>query len=492
MEHLPRLVKGLTREQARFYKLHAARTAHGGDRKDFKLFDLLRKNGNDESALSKFYSNNYPAETKNAWYRLRNRLLEDVNRALTTLYYDEDEYIHTLHMLGLYRHFAAMNRQEEARYYLRRAELNANAIEHHELLDIIYGEYIRISHETLHINPEVYINKRKANREQLEALRAIDDLLSVVTYRLKTAQNFAGETPVLELLRKTTDDFLRDRNLKNSPTLRFRIYQAVSQVLLQRREYPSLETYLLRTWKEFSKDQLFDRNNHDTKLQMLTYIVNTLFKNKKYKQSLKWSEQLKSAMDEFNGMLYDKYMFFYYNALVINYSVIDRPKAIEILNHISKLSQISSNSYHQVFVHLNLSVLLFDERNYRDSVKHLTKLYLLDGYKTADDSLKLKITACDLIARYELDQGDVLDYKLKRAKREFNSLLKDESHYAERALFEILRKLMGVARLKEEPVLIGKIRDFITWTGKNREDDSQLIDYEQWLRNLLEKSRLNA
>src|SRR5688500_9796297 len=119
MEHLPRLVKGLTREQARFYKLHAARTAHGGDRKDFRLFDLLRKNGNDESALNKFYSKNYPAETKNAWYRLRNRLLEDVNRALTTLYYDEDEYIHTLHMLALYRHFAAMNRQEEARYYLR-------------------------------------------------------------------------------------------------------------------------------------------------------------------------------------------------------------------------------------------------------------------------------------------------------------------------------------------------------------------------------------
>jgi hypothetical protein len=492
MDHLPRLVKGLTREQARFYKLHAARTAHGGDRKDFRLFDLLRKNGSDDSGLDKFYAKHYTPNSKNAFYRLRNRLLEDLNRALTTLYYDEDEYIHTLHMLALYRHFAAMNRQDEARYYLRRAELNASAIDHHELLDIIYGEYIRISHETLHINPEVYITKRKSNREQLEALRAIDDLLSVVTYRLKTAQNFAGETPVLELLRKTTDDYLRDRNLKSSPSLRFRIYQAVSQVLLQRREYPALETYLLRTWKEFGKDKIFDRNNHDTKLQMLTYIVNTLFKNKKYKLSLKWTDQLKSAMDEFNGMLYDKYMFFYYNALVINYSVIDRPKAIEILNHISTLPQISSNSYHQVFVHLNLSVLLFDEGNYKESVKNLTRLYVLDGYKSADDSLKLKITACDLIARYELDQADVLDYKLKRAKREFNALLKEESHYAERALFEILRKLMGVAKLKEEPVLLEKIRSFISWTGKNREDDSQIIDYERWLRNLLQKSRLNA
>lgn len=492
MDHLPRLIQGLNREQARFYKLHAARTVHGGDRKDFRLFDLLRKSGENDSALEKFYNKNYPGTQRNALFRLRNRLLEDVNRALTTLYYDEDEYIHCLHMLGLYRHFASLNKQEEARYYLRRAELNATAIDHHELLDIIYGEYIRLSHETLHINPEVYVNKRKFNREQLEAIRAIDDLLSVVTYRLKTAQNFAGETPVLELLKKTTDDFLRDRSLKSSPSLRFRIYQAVSQVLLQQREYVALETYLLKTWREFVKDQLFDRNNHDSKLQMLTYLVNTLFKNGKYKQSLRWSELLKTAMDDYNGMLYDKYMFFYYNALVINYSVIDRQKAIETLNSIGNYPQISSNSYHQLFVHLNLAVLLFDEGEFKESVKHLTRLYLLDGYKTADDSLKLKIAACELIARYELDQPDMVEYKLKLVKKDFKELLKSDGHHAERELFEILRKLLGVLNLRSESVLLEKIRSFIFWTGKNKDDDSQIIDYENWLRKLLEKSRLNA
>jgi hypothetical protein len=491
MDHLPKLIQGLTREQARYYKLHAARTAHGGDRLDFQLFDLIRKKGDDEQAMEKFCTRHY-GDTKNAWYRLRNRLLEDINRSLTTLNYDEDEYIHALHMLALYRHFSTLNKQEEARYYLRRAELNATAIDHHELLDIVYGEYIRLSHETLHINPEVYIDKRKANRDQLEAIRAIDDLLSVVTYRLKTAQNFAGETPILELLKNTTDAFLRDRNLKNSPALRFRIYHAVSQVLLQRREYTALETFLLRTWREFAKDELFDRSNHDTKLQLLTYIVNTLFKNNKYKQSLRWSEYLKSAMDEYNGMLYDKYMFFYYNALVINYSVIDRAKAIDILNSISNYPQITANSFHQLFVHLNLSVLLFDQGEYRDSVKHLTRLYMLDSYKTADDSLKLKIAACELIARYELDQSDVVDYKLKSVRREFREQLKTEAHCPEKELFDILKRLMGVIRLKEEPVLLERIRAFIDWTGKNRREDFQIIDYHNWLLGLLQKARLNA
>lgn len=491
MDHLPRLILGLSREQARYYKLHAAKTAHGGDRLDFRLFDLVRKSGNDDKAMEKFCHQHY-GNSKNAWYRLRNRLLEDVNRSLTTLYYDEDEYIHALHMLGLYRHFSTLNKQEEARYYLRRAELNAMAIDHHELLDIIYGEYIRLSHATLHINPEVYVNKRKSNREQLEAVRAIDDLLSVVTYRLKTAQNFAGENPVIDLLKNTTDAFLQERNMKNSPALRFRIYQAVSQVLLQRRDYEALEKYLLRTWKEFVRDRLFDRSNHDSKLQMLTYIVNTLFKNKNYKGSLKWSETLKSGLDEFNGMLYDKYMFFYFNSQVINYSVVDRTRAIETLNSMSVLPQITGNAFHQLFVHLNLSVLLFDEEEYRESVKHLTKLYLLDSYKTADDSLKLKISACELLARYELGQTDVADYKLKGLRREFSELLKSDEHYPEKELFDILRRLMGISRLKDEPVLLERIRAFIDWTGKNPREDSQIIDYKNWLQRQLKNSRVNA
>jgi hypothetical protein len=143
-------------------------------------------------------------------------------------------------------------------------------------------------------------------------------------------------------------------------------------------------------------------------------------------------------------------------------------------------------------VHLNLSVLLFDQGEYRDSVKHLTRLYMLDSYKTADDSLKLKIAACELIARYELDQSDVVDYKLKSVRREFREQLRTEAHYPEKELFDILKRLMGVIRLKEEPVLLERIRAFIDWTGKNRREDSQIIDYHNWLLNLLQKARLNA
>ena len=76
-------------------------------------------------------------------------------------------------------------------------------------------------------------------------------------------------------------------------------------------------------------------------------------------------------------------MFFYYNALVINYSILDRIKALEILEDLKDNPKIKSNSYYHLFVHLNLAVLRFDVKEYKESIKNFTRLYMLDGYKTA-------------------------------------------------------------------------------------------------------------
>jgi len=73
--------------------------------------------------------------------------------------------------------------------------------------------------------------------------------------------------------------------------------------------------------------------------------VNTLFKNKKHKQSLEYAGKLKSAMDEYNALLYDKYMFFYYNSLVINYAFIDIDKAIEVLEELKHNEKIKNNFF---------------------------------------------------------------------------------------------------------------------------------------------------
>ncbi len=485
MSHLERLISGLSKEQVRFYKLFTARTEHAHERKDILLFDAIRKKGEelDEEALVKQL---YPDGDKNAFYRLKNRLFSDLNKSLSVLHYDDSDFMLACHMLALSHYYSQRNKLEEARYYLRKSEKAALALEHNELLDIIYGEYIRLSHESHNINPEQYIQLRRDNRKQQEGLRAIDDLLAVVSYRLKTSQNFSPDkNPLLDLLKSTVDDFVKDRDLRNSPRLRFRMYQAVTQILLQRHDYRALETYLMRTFREFERDNLFTRDNHDTKLQMLTYMVNTLFKNNKLRQSLQWAEKLKAALEAYNRMLFDKYSFFYYNALVINYSILDRDKAIDLLNELKDDSRIKANAFHHLFVYLNLGVLLFDRKEYKESIKHFSRLYLMDGYKTADASLRLNVAVCELIPRFELQQYDVIEYKSAQLRRDYKALLADDLQYGERELLKLLGEMADKQPLRKHPDLSEKVRGLIDWMRKNKDRDSFIIDFPAWMESRL-------
>jgi len=491
MDHITRLIQGLSKEQVRFFKLFASRTEQQHDRKDLQLFTHLRKKGDD--GFEDLMQHLYPGNTKNAWYRLRNRLLTEINKALTVLHYEEDDFVLACNLLGLYRYFSIRNQLAEARFYLRKAERAALSIESFELLDFIYGEYIRLSNEMLTIDPEEYIQKRKLNRNQQEALRSIDDLLAVMTYRLKTTQNFSsGKNPLVDLLKKTTDDFIKDRDLKNSPLLRFRIYQAVTQVLLQKHEYKSLENYLLKTYREFTKDNLFTRANHDTHLQMLTYIVNSLFKNNQLKKSLVWAEKLKTSMEAYNHLLYDKYFFFYYNALVINYSILDRERAINLLEDLRYDDRFKNNSFYHLFVYLNLAVLRFDKGEYKESIKNLTRIHLLDGYKNADESLRLKINICELIVHFELGQIDVMEYKTQQIKKDYKDVLQN-SNWAEQELLEILAKLPDAIPIKRKDPFNQKIVSFISKLKNEDQNETQIIDYGNWLSKFVrDESQTNV
>jgi hypothetical protein len=488
MDILNRIISGMNKEQIRYFKLYASRFT-SESRKDLALFDYIRKS-NDKYDEDKIFKKLYEAKEKNAFYRLKNRLLLDINKSITIQHFDDEETIHAFHLLALVRFFINKNNIEAAHYFLRKAEAKATAIENFELLDMIYGEFIRLSHEKISINPESYISKRKENHAQINQLRAIDDILAAVSYRLKITQNFAAEeNPILPLLQKTVNDFSQDKELKKSHTLRFKLYHAVCQILLQKRDYKALEDYLLTIYREFNKEKLFTKNNHDTKLQMLTYIVNALFKNDKLKLSLKYAEELKKAMEEYHHMLYDKYIFFYYNSLVINYSKLDRDKAISILEDLRDNEKIKSNDFYKVFVYLNLMLLWFDKRNYHNAIKNLNKFYLLDNYKTTDPALRFRVAVVELIIRYELKDFDLLEYKINQLRKDFKEYLNQKENLKEKEFISLLKLIINSADFKQDKKLLERVQLFLDSTAVTTSEETEIINYRDWLREKAGKPR---
>lgn len=483
MDILPSVIRRMTRDEVRFFKLFSGRSHDRADRLDKRLFDLIRQAG-EEYDDDKAFERLYEEGNKNAYYRLKNRLLQDVGKSLTLQHFDDDDTVHALHLLGLAKFHLGRSNTRAAHYYLRRAESEAVKLNQYELLDLIYGDLIRLSHEQVSVNPEEYIKRRRENLERIHQVRAIDDLLAAVSYRMRVTQNFgSGKNPVMPLLEKIVNEYAHDPALLRNPQVRFRLYEAVTRILLQKRDYPALEEYLLGTWKEFNETKLFNRGNHDAKLQMLVFIVNTLFKNGKSKESLHYAAILHTAMEEHQKFLYGKYLFFHYNALVINYSKLDKDKAIAILQEMKANERIRSTPFYEMFVYLNLAVLYFDKAEFGQSIRQLSRLYLLDAYRDADRSLQFKIAIAELMIRYELQDEELLERKLREAKKDFRDLITKRQHPREVKMLHILQRMLESENLHKDKVLQKQIQELLAPTPET--EDAEILQYGNWLKSKL-------
>ena len=484
MDTLDQMVLGLNKEEIRFYKIYSSRIASNQPRKDIILFDIIKKERDlfDEDAAS---SKLYPDGNRNPYYRLKNRLKSELCKSLMVQHFENEDVTQAINLYNLARHYMSRNLFQLAEHFLGKAEKRALGIENLELLDLIYTEFIRLSQEMLNINPETYIFKRQANESKLKSIRQIDDVLATVKYKLKITQNFSPvDNPVVDMLQETVQKLTDSQELKGSSSLRFKVYQAASQILLSQHDFPNLEDYLRTTYSDFEKENLFNKGNHQTKLQMLTYMVNALFKNNKLEESLEWAEKLKQGMDEFDRLHYDRFMFFYYNSLVINYSKIDMPKAISILLELEDNEKLKKTPFYTVFVYLNLSIFYFDLADYRESIKRLNQLYHHEKFASTADPLRFRIAILELLIRIELDDTDFLEYRMKQIRKDFSVHLENQENIRESMLLGLVSDmfLKGVSPRDER--LKDRIKLF-TKTTSSGSEDAELVNYNRWLNGKL-------
>lgn len=470
----------MNKEEVRHFKLFANRTNEREERKDVQLFDSIRRTY-PEYDEDRIMGTLYGGQDKNSLYRLKNRLLASLGKSISLQYFDHNEANQVLNCLALARLFQGKGQVSTAYYYLGKAEKKAVETEALDLLELVYSELIRLSYETLEIDPGHYIAKRKENREKLNKIQEIDDVLASVIYSVKTLQSFSGKNMgIVQLLKKKVNALTNSSELRDNPQLRFKIYEAVSRILLQKEDFVSLENYLLSTYDEYSKEKLFNKNNHDTKLQMLTYLINALFKNGKYDESLRYGEVLKKAMGEFGGFLSDKYLFYYYNSQVNNYSKIDVNRSIELLNEAKDHPVIRKHPYHIVFVYLNLSVSNFDKGNFREALRCLVKPSLHDTYKVLDEGFRYRIAVVELIIRFELEDLDYIEHRTKQIKKQFQSLFRNPAYSRPRTLMSVIGRMMGPHPAKDRK-LAARVKELLN--GPAGSADHDIINYNDWLQN---------
>lgn len=480
MQLLPSIIQTLSKEEQRFFKIYISRMNYGEERKDIALFDMIREsieNFDDQKAAITLYGD----KDKNSYYRLKNRLLTELNKSLMLQHIEDDEFKIQFYY-SLYKLFDAKKNQEAAVYYLKQMEKAAIQAENYQWLDIVFSETINFSLKDTDINPIDYIKKRDENSNKLNRLKEMDQVLAAISYQLKISQNYSTKkTDVFLLLEQIIKKYSDDTTLKKDAVFSIKLYRAVSLILMQKEDYLGLKNFIEKAFKEAVKNKIFNKHNHDSKLQLLTFLVNALFKLKEYKNSLSYAEVLHKSMLEFDAMLQSKYQFFYNNALVINYSVIDIDKAITVLIEMKASIKKNKENFYDIFTYINLALCYYKKSKFDDAIKQLITMKTLDVFDNADEHLQLKIDIAEQIIRFEMNDFDIIDYRIQQIKRTYKKLLLSKEASRENEVMKVILLMSKTPNFKTNNKVLTIAKSILKLTTQMEE----FIDYDDWLKNKL-------
>ena len=469
---LDTIVQSLSKEEVRFFKLFLKRTDNK-NRKDVDLFDYMRKKKGDfdtKDILKKLETN------PNNYYQIKNRLYHELNNSMIWQYIWKDKQSKSFSFVLLSRVYKNKGELELSFHYLKKAEKEAIDSELYEVLSIIYSEIIQISHELLSVDVDHYIELKRNNIKILSEIDEMDLLLAKIMYDIKTKQNFGkSDGSLVKLIKTKYGKISKEKNLVNSPRFRIRLFKMYSRLLLQERDYQSLEKFLIKSYNEFGTDKLFNRSNHNEKLTLLTYLSNCLYKTKKYKQSLKYSEELLSGMKEYDCFLHDKYLFYYYNILVLNYAKTDKKKALDYLNKASRSEVIKKLPSYNAFIYLNRSLIYYYEDNYKESQKNIARLIMQEDFLLLDKSFQLKILVTELMIRMLVSNKN-LDDKIAGINKNYKSLLLEENYIRENKMIDLIFKKIG------DGDVVDNKEDLLSSMSDSDSEDIDIISYNIWIK----------
>lgn len=486
MNLLKEVIDLLGKEEVKHYKVLTERTRKGQARKDLQLFDAFRKaaKGFDEDQV---FSRLFEKSSKNAFYRLKNKVLNDLTKALFFLHADKDEQVQIQQLLAIGRFFMQKGHSGVAYHFLHKAEKQAKKAGNLELLDMIFGELIKLTKESFELNPEHYIHQREQIQGQLRRMQELDQLIAVVKHRIHLSYNMATkESKVMDLLQQTIDDFNNDEQLLREPENQLKLYEAISNLLIHKKDYKTLAHFAKTTYERFVNQRLFNRKNHEEKLRMLCYIVNSLSKTGQYEESLSYANTLEMEMRRYNNLHYNKYRIYYYSALILNYSKTDPEKTIDFLKAVKDEPQVRQLPSYPVFINMNLASMYHETGYPKKALKQLDLLLQDAHFQQVDRVFQLKVKVFELLLNYELGDLDIIPYKINYLKQDYRNTLMQEN-FRElakiSAFLEVLDLMSTTLYWKNDDAIKGQAKAFLE--NYPNEDEETLIDLNRWLSNQL-------
>lgn len=474
-----------TEEQQQF--VHFLETKNRrNDSKNIQLFKLVSKADlSSEELCLKLY----PSNNKAAYHALRKRLMGSLVEFMANVSLSEESSVQMqiIKYLLASRTLFFHNQYKVGYKLLDKAE--SIALEHNlfSLLGEIYHTKIQYTHNIPSLDLNDLIEKFEANLQN----KLLEDRLNIIYAKIRHALNkitYKGEVIDFQTLLETT---FQEQSIEINDSLSFKsLYQLMAIVSISAfvtNDYMQIESFLVKMYSQLEKrkgKQLFYH------IQVLYFIANTLFRNKKFELSQEYLEQMYQQMLLSRKKYYRSFKLKHHLLLALNYNFSNQQeKAIELLESVKDIKHEDTEAI--LDIHLSLMMFYFQQGDFKKASRILSKFYHTDKWYVEKAGIEwvIKKNLAEILLHIELNNIDLVESRLKSFKRNYFKYLRQINQ--ERAITYVKH----IEYYYKNPFNVTseefkkKVETSFIWLDAKQEDIF-VMSFYAWLKSKMDKADL--
>ena len=488
MINLKKVLNNFTNEKQEEFISYLKKKNKRNDNKNIQLVILLI---NDSLSSKEICNIIYKKDNKPALHALRKRLFQSIIDFTASSNLKEENSIdmQLIKFILSARTFLQKGQFQIGYKILEKAEITAKEHQLFTILNEVYHTKIQYSYAIPSLNIDEIIINFKENQQQL----LLEEELNI-TYAIirKTLQEVNHNHKIIDI-KSMIESVLNEHQIKISSSLSFKsLYQLIQITNIsssQSFEYWNIESFLIETYQLIK--------NHKSKEKQLSYhieilylISNTLFRNKKFTQSLEYLELMHFYMQEQKSKYFKEYNSKYNLLLALNYNYNgNQEKAINLLEFY--IDKKSVDIISQLDIYLSLIVFYSQNKDLKKAKNLFSKFYHTDKYyiEKAGIEWTIKKNIIEILVQIDLDNIDIVESRILSFKRAYFKHLKNidqEKVITFLKLIEIYYKNPEIITTKG---FEDKVEASFKWIGKEKEDIF-MMSFFAWLKAKMTKQDL--
>ncbi len=486
MDDLQTILHTLTLEDQKEFALFVKRHRDRSNRKDLELFRLLLDHKSKESEV--VIKTLYPQDANAvAYYALRKRLMQHLADFILLKQTKEDQTTATSirAMLSLAGYMFGMQQHRIAWNVLKKAERTAQTTHQYDLLNLVYNLQIEWAYSE-HAEPlEQILDKWKANKERANEEERANIAASLIAKKLNEVKQQDREIAFEPLIKQVLQDYALTDVAGRSPRLLFKLMSITRSVILVKKDFYSFEPYITSQYHDMEQRGGFLPAHQVYKAGLLYMIAQTLYRNRKFKDSLQYLDLLGSELSSGQRGLYQEYYPRYVLLSAANQSFLQQGTiAVNLIEGLLVNKQVSLTARDQLNAQFNLSFYYFQQGYYKKANQLLLGIHHSDKWceKRMGKEWVLKKHFSELILQYELGNIDLTLNKARSIERSFGDMLRKDSYKNVGNYLHLIKQLIdkpGALKQEEFNKLADQNLEFVPAA----QEDIHFIAFYAWLKS---------